>query len=165
MWDTETKLPLRPSLVTRWYGGRGAAFSPDSKKIAIRGPDGDVMLLDNSNSVGETPDSVGLAPVTEIELSRNSKWLAAGTSSGEVEHWDMASRRSRRLFSPSSEEVAWAQSDTTQRGLGGLWIDSLAFNFDNKILAIPRFGTKDHPQIGIQSQLRLPIPDSSIHFT
>jgi WD40 repeat protein len=141
-WDTGSMAPLRPLLEGRWAALDEAVASPDFKTVAMRGLDGDLVLLDNAWGVGGvlplSPDD--LSQVTDagpVAFSPDGNWIATGTADGDVYLWDATTRKVVRTFAAADGEK--------------FMVESVAFSPDSRILAWPVAGSVQRRRIGVHA--------------
>jgi tetratricopeptide (TPR) repeat protein len=88
-WDTETGLPIGPSLRHRTFAER-AAFSPDDRRVAVYVADRTLCVWDcESGDLIVPPFPAGVVPIQWIWFSRDGRSIAGQSWQGDVFRWDL----------------------------------------------------------------------------
>lgn len=140
-WDTRSMLPVRPMRERQWAGLNDAVVSPDFSLIAVRGPNGDLLLLDNDWGIGGVPpfdasDAKDEDSTLPVVFSPDGKWIATGTKDGDVFLWDATTRK-----------VVWSFEGGENDG----WVNTLAFSADSKKLVWPIPGPQSREMVGFNA--------------
>jgi WD40 repeat protein len=168
VWDVETgkkswslvaRSVVRPVSVRTSLTGR-AAFSPDSKLLALGGDGSAVRFFEVAT--GKEINATGhLTPVTQLSYARDGKTVLAADEDRNVVAWDVASGKELRrsasasngrttAFTLSSDgrhfatngpgaialHDAIAGKEVRKEALGNVFADALALSADNKQLAV-----------------------------
>ncbi len=98
---------------------RALAFAPDGVSLAVASPRRGLLLWENVQSPAGGPRVVGVRPVRSVAISRDGRYLAAGTAGGAIELWDL-----RRPDEPPVELLGHTA-----------WVEDLEFHPARNVLA------------------------------
>jgi WD40 repeat protein len=133
VWDTATQFPVKPLADGGSTATNITAFSPDLRTAAVQAQQGDVLLLDLTQSWGPRPATPARDSLVSLAASPDGKWIATGTVHGHVILWDTVSLKPVKSFSGPDDLVA-----------------AVAFTPDSKTLLFPNPGSDSSPQIALQ---------------